>query len=219
MTVRRTRALGAVAVGLTAGAVALEYLHVWRRGRAPLPTPESEPIEVIEAGREAARETVEVAVAAVRSASPRENALLNLLVSYAVTFGGVRLATHSIRARGSWGPIRNWIVGEHHVHHFIPGIAMAFLAGGVSIVTRDEKLDQWLAVPFGAGVALTLDEAALLISLEDVYWTERGVLSVQVTLAAMAIMGASTVGLRLLRRGEAKVLQLAPHPDVESRSP
>jgi hypothetical protein len=200
---QRIRALGALAVGLTAGMAAMEYAHVWRRGRAPLP---AETDNVLEAGAEAARETVEVAVAGYRASPVRENALLNLLLTYAVTAGVVRASTHRIRTTGRFGPFRNARVGGRHIHHFIPGIALAFLAGGASIVVRDEAWDPLFAVPFGAGAALTLDEAALLVELEDVYWSEEGVLSVQVTLATMALLGALGVGRRVLRRGEAAVL-------------
>ena len=66
-----------------------------------------------------------------------------------------------------------------------------------------------LAVPFGVGMGLTLDESALLLELEDVYWTEEGLLSVQITLAVMAMLGALALALRFLRRGEQVVLEPA----------
>ena len=88
----------------------------------------------------------------------------------------------------------------------MPGIVLAFLAGGASVVSRNESLDPWLAVPFGAGVALTLDESALLLKLDDVYWTEEGIVSVQITLAAVAMLSAVALALRTLRRGERVVL-------------
>ncbi len=164
-----TELLGVVAVAGTAAAVALEYAHVWRRGRAPLPV-EVEGVEVLAAGREAAIETVEVAVEGYRTGSRRENALLNLLISFSLTLGAARLSTHVIRARGGkLGPFQNVRIGRRHIHHFVPGIVMAFLAGGASVVLRDERLDPWVALPFGAGVALTLDESALLLELDDVY--------------------------------------------------
>jgi hypothetical protein len=202
---QRIRALGALAVGLTGGCIAIEYAHVWRRGHAPLPT---ETDRVLEAGAEAARETVEVAVAGYRASPTRENAVLNLLISYAVTAGIVRASTHSIRNKGRFGPFRNTRIGGRHIHHFIPGIVLAFLSGGASIAVRNEAFDPLFAVPFGIGTALTLDEAALLVELEDVYWSEEGVLSVQVTLATIAMLGALALGLRAFRRGEAEVL---PH--------
>ena len=67
-----------------------------------------------------------------------------------------------------------------------------------------------LAVPFGVGMGLTLDESALLLDLEDVYWSREGLLSVQITLTVIAMLGALALGLRFLRRGEQLVLE--PHP-------
>jgi hypothetical protein len=205
MSRRGTRALLCLAVGLTGLVVGLEYAHAWRRRKAELP-PAPAPAEVVAAGRDAARETVEVVAAGYRAGSPRENALLNLLIAYATTAAIVRASTHRIRSTGRFGPFRNARWSGRHIHHFIPGIAIAFLSGGASIVSRDEGLDRYFAVPFGVGAALTLDEAALLVELEDVYWSEEGILSVQVTLSAMSFLGALALGLRLLRRGEAEVL-------------
>jgi len=73
-----------------------------------------------------------------------------------------------------------------------------------------------MAIPFGAGAALVLDEAALLLELEDVYWSERGVLSLQLSFAAIAGLAALALALRLLRRGEASVL---PHPPPGGPAP
>ena len=78
--------------------------------------------------------------------------------------------------------------------------------GATSIVKRGDEIDRWLAIPFGVGAALTIDEAALLVELEDVYWSKEGILSVQATLGAMTLLGALVVGGRLARRGEAEVL-------------
>ena len=73
-------------------------------------------------------------------------------------------------------------VGRRHIHHYVPGIVIALASGAAAIVTRDERLEPILAVPFGVGMGLTLDESALLLELEDVYWTREGLLSVQITL-------------------------------------
>jgi hypothetical protein len=107
------------------------------------------------------------------------------------------------------GPFRNMRVGRRHIHHFVPGIVIGFGAGAAAILTRDERLEPWLAVPFGVGMGLTLDESALLLDLEDVYWSREGLLSVQITLAVMAMLGALALGLRFLRRGEELVLEPA----------
>jgi hypothetical protein len=204
---RRTQLL-ALAALLTGGAVVTsEVWRVWRRGSAPLP---AETDDVAAAGAEALGQAVEVAVVGYRGGSTRENALLNLLGSFTLTWALVRSSTHVIRRRGGrWGPFGDVVLGEHHIHHFVPGIALAFLAGGASVVSRREALDPWLAIPFGTGVALTLDESALLLRLDDVYWTEEGIVSVHITLAAVAMLSALALVLRVLRRGERAVLERA----------
>jgi hypothetical protein len=189
---RGTQAL-AVAAGVATVAVAIGE---WRRLRAR--HPEEQPAETL-------REAVDIVAAGYRTGTARENALFNLLAAFTLTFALARLSTWSIRRRGALGPFRNVKVRDRHVHHFVPGIAMAFLAGGVAVATRSERLDAWLALPFGAGVALTLDESALLLELDDVYWSERGIVSVQITLTAMLMISGLALGLRLLRRGEAEI--------------
>jgi hypothetical protein len=212
---RRTRFLAATAVATTGTVIVAEIARVWRRGDAPLP---AEADDVVVAAERAIEQTVEVARAGYRGGSARENALLSLLLSFSGTFAFARLSTTVIRRRGRFGPFRNVVTGDHHIHHFIPGISLAFIAGGISIVARDERLDPILAVPFGAGVALTLDESALLLKLDDVYWTEEGLLSVQITLATMAMLSALMLVLRVLRRGESEVLTDPVSADDERQS-
>jgi hypothetical protein len=79
---------------------------------------------------------------------------------------------------------------------------------------RHEELDKWLAVPFGAGLALVLDEAALLLELEDVYWSREGIVSVQIALGTAALLATLGIGVRLVRRGEPLVLA---SPSVQPR--
>lgn len=201
---RRTRALAATAALTGAAAVVLEVGRVWRRGSAPLPS-EAEGA-ILDAGTEAVSETVQVAVAGYREGSDSENALLNLLLSFSATWVVTRLSTTAIRRRGRFGPFRDLVVSDTHVHHFVPGIVLAFASGGLGIVVPRSG-GRWLAIPFGAGVALTLDESALLLKLDDVYWTEEGAVSVQVTLASFAVLSTLLVGLRVLRRGERAVLE------------
>jgi hypothetical protein len=204
---RTTVALGVVALATAGVAVAGEIGRVWRRGSAPLP---AETDRVLEAAGEAARQSVEVAVEGYRAGSTRENALLNLLLAFALTFGIVRTTTWMIRSRGEFGPFREFVAGDRHIHHFVPGITMALLSGGVGLVTSNEDIERWAALPFGIGAALTLDESALLLHLEDVYWSEEGILSVQITLAAIALLGAGAIARRTLRRGEERVLEKPP---------
>jgi hypothetical protein len=210
---RRTIALGATALVATAAVIVIEVARVWRRGDAPLP---AETLDVGLALEQAIEQTVEVAVAGYQGGSNRENALFNLLVSFTITFGIARASTAAIRRRGRFGPFRNLVVGKHHVHHFVPGIVLAFIAGGASIISRGDHLEPYLAVPFGVGVALTLDESALLLKLDDVYWSEEGIVSVQVTFATLLMLSALALALRLLRRGEEQVL--GPEPSAPIRS-
>jgi hypothetical protein len=201
---RRTLAIGAIAFGTTAAVVAGEVGRIWRRGSAPLP---SETTDVIGAAELAVEETARVARAGYQDVPKRENALFNLLASFVATFATARGITYLLRGRPTVGPFRSLRVGRRHIHHFVPGITIAFVSGAAAIVTTNEQIEPKLAVAFGAGMGLTLDESALLLELEDVYWTEEGVVSVQITLAVIALIGAMALGLRFLRRGETLVLE------------
>ncbi len=204
---RKTIALGVAAYAVTAAALLAEFGRIWRRGSAPLP---GETDRVLDAAAEAAGETVAAAVSGYRETPRRENALFNLLVS----FVGVVLARARdhlpLRRRSRVGPFRNLQIGKRHIHHFVPGILLAFGSGAAAILTDNEEIEPRLALVFGSGMGLTLDESALLLELDDVYWSREGVLSVQITLAAMALISATVLGLRFLRRGEAVVLEGAP---------
>lgn len=191
--------MGAVAAG--------ELGRVWRRGSAPLP---QEAPSLLHAAEEAVAETAQVARAGYREVSTRENAMFNLLSSFVATFIAARVVTRTLRDRARFGPFRSLRVGRRHIHHFVPGIVIAFGAGAGAIVTHDDALESKLAVPFGIGMGLTLDESALLLELEDVYWTREGLLSVQITLAVTALLASLALGLRFLRRGEQAVLPPEP---------
>jgi hypothetical protein len=201
---RRTLALGLVAAGATAAVVAGEVGRVWRRGSAPLPR---ETDDLLEAAEAAVSETASVARAGYQDVPSRENAVFNLLSSFVVTFMTARWVTYLLRRRRRVGPFRNLSLGRRRIHHFVPGIVVAFVSGAAAVVTRDEELRPKLAVPFGVGTGLTLDESALLLELEDVYWSREGLLSVQITLAVIASLASLALGLRFLRRGERVVLE------------
>jgi hypothetical protein len=189
-------AVGTVLVG--------EIGRVWRRGSAPLP---KDAPNLLLAAEEAVAETAQVARAGYHEVSTGENAMFNLLSSFVGAFLTARAITYLLRHRRRVGPFRNLRVGRRHIHHFVPGIVIAFASGAGAILTRDEDLERLLAVPFGVGIGLTLDESALLLELEDVYWSREGLLSVQITLAVMALFASVALGLRFLRRGERIVLE------------
>ena len=84
----------------------------------------------------------------------------------------------------------------------MPGILTAFGSGVAALFVRDPRLRETLAIPLGAGIGLTFDESALLLELEDVYWSPEGVLGVQISLAVTALLGTLILGVRFIRRGE-----------------
>jgi hypothetical protein len=155
---------------------------------------------VIEAAPAAALDTVGVAVQGYSAAPRSETVLFNLLSGFLGAFGFVRLSTFGIR--GGWWPVGNTSVGGAHIHHFVPGILLAFGSGTWALLTDNDAIEDRLAVPMGIGMGLTMDEAALLLDLRDVYWTREGLLSVQVSLGLTAILGSAILGMRMLQRGE-----------------
>jgi hypothetical protein len=208
---RRTQLLGGVALVTTVIAIAGEYGRVWRRGSAPLP---QEADGVLQAAEEAAVEAVAVAVAGYQDVSPHDRALFNLFSSFLISFGSARGIAHLLRGRSGRrvGPFRDIVLGQRHIHHFVPGIALAFASGAAAFLVRSDAAKERLALGFGTGMGMTLDESALLLELEDVYWTEEGILSLQITLTVIALMGALAIALRLVRRGEEIVLEEPPAP-------
>jgi hypothetical protein len=160
---------------------------------------------LLESAPAAAADTVEAAVRGYAAAPRSETVLFNLLAGFLGSFALVRLSTWGIRSQR--GPVRNVSIRGRHIHHFVPGILLAFASGTAALLTADDELEQRLAVPMGVGVGLTFDEAALLLDLRDVYWTREGLLSVQVSLGATAILSAAILTLRMLRRGEAELIE------------
>ena len=202
---KRTAILGVLAAASTAAVAVVEVGRVWRRGSAPLP---SETDDVLQAAEEAVVETIEATLAGYQDVSVRENATFMLLASFVSTFATARGIAYMLRGRSSVGPFRDVVVGRRHIHHFVPGIVLIMIAGAAGILTRNEEWEPRLAVPFGIGMGLTLDESALLLELDDVYWSPEGLLGVQITLAVTALIGALTLAVRFVRRGEQIVLEV-----------
>jgi hypothetical protein len=155
---------------------------------------------LVEAAPVAALDTVGVAVSGYEAAPRSETVLFNLLAGFLGSFALVRISTWGIRDK--WWPFQNVRVGGRHIHHFVPGILLAFGSGTAALLTENDALEDRLAIPMGAGMGLTFDEAALLLDLRDVYWTREGLLSVQLSLGATAILSIAILTQRMLRRGE-----------------
>jgi len=201
---RATIGIGIVAAGTTAALAAGEVGRMWRRGSAPLP---GETEHVLQAAEVAVEETVIAARLGYEDAPDRANALFNLLTSFVTTFAAARGITFLLHSRRRVGPFRDLHIARRHIHHYVPGIVLGFTSGAIAILTDNESIEPKLALFFGTGMGLTLDESALLLELDDVYWSEEGLLSVQITLAVIALLGALGLGVRFLRRGEELVLE------------
>src|SRR5262249_45042588 len=86
-----------------------------------------------------------------------------------------------------WGSAH---IGDVHMHHLVPGIVMSLVAGGLALGLAPGEIGlSLLAIVFGGGAALVLDEFAMLLHLDDVYWTEEGRLSIDACMAAVAFLG------------------------------
>lgn len=192
---RATVGLAVVAIGGAGTVLAGQFGRMLRRR-----SHEGDGENLVEAAPAAALDTVGVAVSGYAAASRSETVLFNLLAGFLASFAMVRISTWGIR--DDWGPFRNVRLGGRHIHHFVPGILIAFGAGTTALLTDDEALEERLAVASGVGMGLTFDEAALLLDLRDVYWTREGLLSVQLSLGATAILSIAILTLRMLRRGE-----------------
>src|SRR3954464_6712557 len=195
---RVTVGLAVFAAGSAGTLITGELLRMARRRRE---SRESETPETIaEAAGQATRDTLAVARRGIIATPHHETVLFNILEGFLGAFAFARLATWGIRQ--SWWPAGNIHVSGRHIHHFVPGIVLSFGSGVAALTTRNERVESTLAIPFGVGMGLTMDEAALLLDLRDVYWTRQGLLSVQVSLGVTATLAATILGLRMLRRGE-----------------
>jgi hypothetical protein len=170
---------------------------------------------LVEAAPAAALDTVGVAVSGYAATPRSETVLFNLLAGFLGAFALVRVSTWGIRDQ--WWPFREVSVGGRHIHHFVPGILLAFGSGTAALLTDEEVLEDRLAIAMGAGMGLTFDEAALLLDLRDVYWTREGLLSVQLSLGATAILSIAILTRRILRRGERRQEAAGEIPRAQSQ--
>jgi hypothetical protein len=125
----------------------------------------------------------------------RESQFL-FFVSFLLTFGFIRTSAHMIRAQVSWWP-GNVEVGGTHIHHLVWGILLLLTAGYVGVAMHPG--DPWrdiVAVLFGVGTGLTLDEFALWLNLKDVYWEKEGRASIDAVVIATALSGVLLISLR-----------------------
>src|SRR5215213_907447 len=118
------------------------------------------------------------------------------LVFFLGTFAFIRTSAHLIRAQVRWWP-GNVEVGGTHIHHLVWGILLLLSFGYVGVAVQPPSpWHEIVAVLFGIGTGLTLDEFALWLNLKDVYWEKEGRRSIDAVIIAAAISGVLLVSLR-----------------------
>jgi hypothetical protein len=120
-----------------------------------------------------------------------------ILVAFVCSFGFIRGSAHMIRAQVSWWPGNVETKGGTHIHHLVWGILLLLVTGYLGIAV--DLGDPWLelvAVAFGIGMGLTLDEFALWLNLEDVYWQAKGRESIDAVVVTTALLGIALLGLQ-----------------------
>ncbi len=126
-------------------------------------------------------------------------AMAGFLVGLLATFLFVRINTRLIRAKVSWWFHDIESEGGTHVHHMVIGVVLMATVGILMIATEPAALlAQVLALLFGVGVALTLDEFALILHLQDVYWRDEGRLSVDAVVIVVCAVSLIVLGLNPL---------------------
>ncbi|BBC37113.1 hypothetical protein SGFS_084070 [Streptomyces graminofaciens] len=119
---------------------------------------------------------------------PGKLPLLLALSAFVLTFLITRIITRLIRA--GKGPFRNISgSGGVHIHHVVPGVVLTVVGGFGSVASDGHGLGALLAaVLFGMGAGLVLDEFALILHLDDVYWSEQGRKSVEMVVLTTALV-------------------------------
>jgi len=120
-----------------------------------------------------------------------------MFLAILLTFLIARFVTRTIRSgSGGRAGLGNVSIGGNHIHHQVFGI-LIIIGTGIVLISQEPHgagLDAAAAV-FGIGVGLTVDEFALWLHLEDVYWTEQGRKSVDAIFCVLVITGALIGGV------------------------
>jgi hypothetical protein len=143
-------------------------------------------------------------------ADTRRERLFLSSVSFFTTFAATRAITHAIK--DGVGPFHNLSVGGRHFHHLVIGISGLLATGYLWLLEvdttkktkgagddmaedkhgTDDALAKFTSILYGGSSALTLDEFALWLDLQDVYWTKQGRASVD---AVVLFGGVLSIGL------------------------
>jgi hypothetical protein len=120
--------------------------------------------------------------------------VLICLLAFVITFILTRIIVRSIRA--GIGPFHDINTGGTHIHHAVPGIILMVIGGvGAIAARREADAHAVAALIFGIGLALVCDEFALILHLEDVYWSEEGRVSVDLVFVLTALLAVLVVAI------------------------
>ena len=120
-----------------------------------------------------------------------------ILLAFLLSFGFIRTSAHLIRAQVSWWPGNVETKGGTHVHHLVWGILLLMSCGYLGLaLAPDSPWREVIAVFFGLGMGLTLDEFALWLNLEDVYWAPKGRESIDAVVVTGLLLTVALVGLQ-----------------------
>ncbi len=141
--------------------------------------------------------------------------LFCFFVAFVGGFLGIRMSVRLVRAGVRWWP-GNLTAGSLHVHHMVFGVVL-MAAGGIAGLAAPVHSLAWRSVAgaiFGLGLALVLDEFALILHLRDVYWANEGRLSVDAAfvaagVTALLIIGVSPVAVQIPGGPAALIVTLA----------
>ena len=128
---------------------------------------------------------------------PGKEAHFLILIAFVCSFSFIRFSAHMIRAQVSWWPGNVETKSGTHIHHMFWGILLLITMGYVGIATSIP--DPWfelVALAFGIGMGLTMDEFALWLNLEDVYWKQKGRESIDAVVVTVALLVIALLGLR-----------------------
>jgi hypothetical protein len=120
-----------------------------------------------------------------------------ILIAFVCSFAFIRTSAHMIRAQVSWWPGNVETKGGTHIHHLVWGILLLLVMGYMGIASRfGSPWLEFIAIAFGIGMGLTLDEFALWLNLEDVYWQEKGRQSIDAVIVTVTLLIIALLGLQ-----------------------
>jgi hypothetical protein len=125
---------------------------------------------------------------------PTRRGVVLAWLAFTVTFAIARLVTGFIKLgdRNTGNVTANGI----HLHHYLWGMLLIIGVAIFGLVDRSPKARSWMGIALGIGLALVVDEAALLITLKDVYWQTQSWSAVAVAIVLVSVVGTVLVATR-----------------------